>query len=128
MLEPDLERGPHPGHPFLLGTDVRYVRDEMRRIGRLANAGSMAAAREACAALMFDFQVIIVGRPYLAWQFADLLGRIGATGLSRRFQVARGLNRIGVPRPAEPVNSAAAASVPASSSPARLLMGELTTD
>ncbi len=128
MSETDLQRGPRPGRPFPPGADVRYVRDEMRRIGRLANAGSLAEARAACAALMFDFQVIIVGRPHLAWQFAELLGRIGATGLSRRFQIATGFNRIGVARPADPVNSPAAGSVSANSSPARALIGALTTD
>jgi hypothetical protein len=129
MLETDLQRESPPGHPFRPGTDVRYVRDEMRRIGRLTNVGGLAEAREACAALMFDFQVIIVRRPHLAWQFAQLLGRCGAVGLSTRFQVAAGFNRIGVPRPAESVGSSAAtASVPSDSWPERVLMGELTTD
>jgi hypothetical protein len=128
MLETDLQQK-SPGHPFRPGTDVRYVRDEMRRIGRLTNAGALAEAREACAALMFDFQVIIVRRPHLAWQFAELLGRCGATGLSSRFQVAAAFNRVGMPRPAARVDSSATkASAPASSSPGRVLMGELTTD
>jgi len=113
-----------PGPPFRPGTDVRYLREEVRRISRLTNAGSLAEAREACAALMFDFQVIIVGRPHLAWQFAELLGRCGATGLSRRFQAAAGFNSIRAPSLAERVRS----QRPPQSSPACVLMSELTTD
>jgi hypothetical protein len=93
MLETNLKRETLPGHPFRPGTDLRYVRDEMRRIGRLTDAGSRAEAREACAALMFDFQVIIVSRPHVSWRFGELLGRCGATGLSKRFQTASGRAR-----------------------------------
>src|SRR5690242_11580472 len=129
MSETDLKRESPPGHLFRPGTEVRYVRDEMRRIGRLTNAGSLTEAREACAALLFDFQVIIVGRPHLAWQFAELLGRCGATGLSRRFQVAAGLNASGMPGRAACVGSPRPSqSVAAGSSSAAAYVGELTTD
>jgi hypothetical protein len=124
MVETGKKRETPPGPPFRLGTDVRYLREEMRRISRLTNAGSLAEAREACAALMFDFQVIIVGRPHLAWQFAELLGRCGATGLSRRFQAAAGFNSTRAPSLSERVRS----QRPPQSSPACVLMGELTTD
>jgi hypothetical protein len=126
MLETDLKREPAPGHPFRPGTEVRYLREEIRRIGRLTNAGLLAEAREACAALMFDFQAVIVGRPHLAWQFAELLGQCGAAGLSRRFQVAAGLSSAGVPRPIGRTTSQP--PVTAGSSPTRALIGELTTD
>jgi len=126
MSETDLKRESPPGHLFRPGTEVRYVRDEMRRIGRLTNAGSLAEAREACAALMFDFQVIIVGRPHLAWQFADLLGRCGATGLSRRFQVAAGFSSARAPQPVEPVDPPRPPQpVSAGASRARVLAGGL---
>ncbi len=129
MLETESKRGSSPGRLFRPGTEVRYLRDEMRKIGRLTNEGSLAEAREACAALMFDFQAIIVGRPHLAWQFADLLGQCGAAGLSRRFQVAAGFSSGGVPRPARSVNSPRPTqSVAASSAPSRVFMGELATD
>jgi len=129
MSETNLQRGSQPGQLFRPGTEVRYVRDEMRRIGRLINAGSLAEAREACAALMFDLQVIIVGRPHLAWQFAELLGRCGATGLSRRFHVAAGFGSAGAPRPVERVNSQPTPQpVSARSSRPRVLAGGLTPD
>jgi hypothetical protein len=129
MIEANPKRDSHLHHPFRPGTEVRYLRDEMRRVGRLADAGSLVEAREACAALMFDFQVIIVGRPHLGWQFAELLGRCGATGLSRRFQIAAGIGNIGAPRPAQRVAYPwQPQSVTAGSSQTSVLISEVTSD
>ena len=126
MLETNVKRDLPLDRPIRPGTEVRYVRDEMRKIGRTTDAGSLAEAREACAALMFDFQVIIVGRPHLAWQFADLLGRCGATGLSRRFQVAAGFSSARAPQPVEPVDPPRPPQpVSAGASRARVLAGGL---
>ena len=129
MLETIMKQDPPLGRPIRPGTEVRYVRDEMRKIGRMTDAGSLDDAREACARLMFDFQIVIVSRPHVAWQFAGLLGRCGATGLSRRFQIAVGFNQMDVARRCERLNQSGP-SLPATenSSPARVLAGELAAD
>jgi hypothetical protein len=129
MLETNVKRDLPLDRPIRPGTEVRYVRDEMRKIGRTTDAGSLAEAREACARLMFDFQVVIVSRPHVAWQFAELLGRCGATGLSRRFQIAAGFNQMDVARRSGRIDqSGPPLPTTENSSPARVLAGELTAD
>ncbi|HEY7577794.1 MAG TPA: hypothetical protein VH855_09375 [Acetobacteraceae bacterium] len=84
------EHSAFAARPIAPGAELAHVRDQLRRIARLVSAGMHPEAREASAALMFEFQPIILACPQYAARFADLLRRCGAAGLSRRFQLAAG--------------------------------------
>jgi hypothetical protein len=84
------EHSAFAARPIAPGAELAHVRDQLRRIARLVSAGMHLEARETSAALMFEFQPIILRCPQYAARFADLLRRCGAVGLSRRFQLVAG--------------------------------------
>jgi hypothetical protein len=65
-----------------------FLREELARIGALAEVGLSTEARGACADFLFDFQPMIVAHSDLVALCEDTLLRCGATALWRRFRVA----------------------------------------
>ena len=68
--------------------DAAVVVGEIGRIMTLAEAGRMFDAREACAALLFDYQPVLAAHPMLLQRFAGVLQRCKAEQLLRRLSVA----------------------------------------
>jgi hypothetical protein len=93
MQNTEPEPSAFAARPVAPGAELAHVRDQLRRIARLVSAGMHPEAREASAALMFEFQAIILARPQYAARFADLLRRCSAIGLSKRFHLAAGEDR-----------------------------------
>jgi hypothetical protein len=68
--------------------DVCFVRERLMSIAALADRGSHADARGACADLLFDSQPLVVAHTDLATLCDDVLLRCGATALRFRFRLA----------------------------------------
>jgi hypothetical protein len=102
LPEPDnhatLKRGPTlHGRAIRAGAELDYVREQMRRIAALADAGLRMEAREASAELLFDFQPVIVAHAEFVSQYVDVLRRCEATALQRRFLLAASGNAVTIP-------------------------------
>jgi hypothetical protein len=80
-------RGLH-SHAFKSRDDARFVRDRLTSIAALADRGSHAEARGACADLLFDFQPLVAANPDLVTLCDEVLLRCGATALRFRFLLA----------------------------------------
>jgi hypothetical protein len=68
--------------------DANFVREHLAWIAALADRGSNAEARGACADLLFDFQPLVAAHPDLVALCDDVLLRCGATALRFRFFLA----------------------------------------
>jgi|HubBroStandDraft_1064217.scaffolds.fasta_scaffold46848_3 hypothetical protein len=86
---------PDPSHPGRLHSrtfhsrdDARFVRERLASIAALADRGSNAEARGACADLLFDFQPLVAAHSDLVALCDDVLLRCGATALRFRFLLA----------------------------------------
>ena len=80
--------GEQPGRPTECNGDLLYVAGEISRIMALAEAERADDAREAAAALMFDFQPVLEAHPALIGHFATALRRCEARQLLRRLTIA----------------------------------------
>lgn len=80
--------GERPATPEAAPEDVRHVAAEIYRILALASAEQHGDAREAAAALMFDFQPLLAAHPALRSNFTTALQRCRARQLLLRLAAA----------------------------------------
>ncbi len=76
------------GLPVVRKNDHATVEAGIERIIARADAGLFYEAREACAALLFDFQPLLAARPELLQRFRVALRRCKAKQLQRRLAIA----------------------------------------
>jgi hypothetical protein len=81
-------REPNASRTFQSRGDASFVHERLAWIAALADRGSSAEARGACADLLFDFQPLVVAHPDLVALCDDVLRRCGATALRFRFFLA----------------------------------------